>query len=108
MDVVIVHKYQKNELVKGIVTGIEKYGIFVSVGDYTGLIHISEISRAFVKDPNDFAKIGDEIEAEIIDVDYENKKLKLSKKNLNKDFKEIGEGFKPLEEKLESWIKEKI
>lgn len=43
-------KFKKGEIIKGTVTGIEKYGIFVNLDNYyTGLIHISEISNFFVK-----------------------------------------------------------
>ena len=45
-----MYNYKKGDMVKGKVTGIEKYGIFVSINDgVTGLIHISEIYDAFVK-----------------------------------------------------------
>ena len=47
-----MNQYKKGEIVTGCVTGIEKYGIFVSLDDYySGLIHISEISDFFVKNP---------------------------------------------------------
>ena len=47
-------EYKIGDIVKVRVTGIERYGIFVSVDSlYTGLIHISEISSSFVKDVND-------------------------------------------------------
>ena len=47
-----MNQYKKGEIVTGCVTGIEKYGIFVSLDDYySGLIHISEISSFFVKNP---------------------------------------------------------
>ena len=37
-------KYEKGKIVKGVVTGIESYGVFVSFDEfYTGLIHISEL-----------------------------------------------------------------
>ena len=43
-------KYDKGKIVTGQVTGIEKYGIFVSLDEfYSGLIHISEISDGFVR-----------------------------------------------------------
>ena len=49
-------KYYKNEIVEGCVTGIEKYGIFITLDEYySGLIHISEISDGFVKDINKYA-----------------------------------------------------
>ena len=42
-------KYKYGEIVTGYVTGIEKYGVFVSLDEYySGLIHISEISEKYV------------------------------------------------------------
>ena len=47
-------KYEVGKIVIGCVTGVENYGIFVSLDEYySGLIHISEISTKFVKDIND-------------------------------------------------------
>ena len=63
-------KYEVGNIVTGNVTGIEKYGIFVSLDEYySGLIHISEISDNFVRDVNDYVKYGDTIKAKIIEVD---------------------------------------
>ena len=107
-------KIKKGRIVCGTVTGIESYGVFVSCDDYyTGLIHISEISHGFVKNINDFVKIGDVIHAEILDVDEELGHLKLSIKNINytrklpvkrRQIKETPLGFKTLEYKLPIWI----
>ena len=56
----IMSKVKKGRIVRGTVTGIESYGVFVSCDDYyTGLIHISEISHGFVKNITDFVHIGD-------------------------------------------------
>jgi predicted RNA-binding protein with RPS1 domain len=108
--------YQKGQVIKCQVTGIEKYGIFVKVdNEYTGLIHISEISNDFVRNIDDYVKIDDNIYAQIIEVDKTNNQLKLSIKDL--DYKETGEkkksleaahGFKPLAEALPNWTNEKI
>ena len=47
--------YTKGKIIQGTVTGIETYGIFVSLDEYySGLIHISEVSHNFVKDINDY------------------------------------------------------
>lgn len=106
-----------NKIVKGIVTGIEPYGIFVKIDDEnSGLIHISEISNKFVKDPADFANIGEEIEAEIIEVTNEGN-IKLSIKNLYEEKKkkkhkrqiiETSLGFKTLKYKLPIWTVENL
>ena len=81
-------KYEKDEVVIGYVTGIEKYGIFVNLDEYyNGLIHISEISPNFVRNVNDYVNIGETIKMRILSVDEKNHKVKLSIKNLNyKDF----------------------
>lgn len=111
-------KYEKGKIVKGSVTGIESYGAFVSFNDYySGLIHISEVSRGFVRDINDFIKIGDHIFVEILDVDEDEKHLKLSIKDI--DYKndsyvkrnkivETPSGFNTLRKKLPIWIKESL
>lgn len=111
-------EYKKGKIVKGIVTGIENYGIFVSLDEYySGLIHISEISHNFVKNVNDYVNIGEEIYVEILDVDDEQSHLKLSIKNINykkknnykkKKIIETPLGFKTLEYKLPIWIEEKL
>ena len=45
-----MNKYEKGNIVVGQVTGIEKYGIFIGLDEfYSGLIHISEISKGYVK-----------------------------------------------------------
>ena len=60
-------KYKKGKVVRGTVTGIENYGIFISFDEYySGLIHISEISHGFVKDINNFVKIGETIYVRIL------------------------------------------
>ena len=109
-------KIRKGRIIRGTVTGIESYGVFVSCDDYyTGLIHISEISHGFVKNINDFVNIGDLIFVEILDVDEELGHLRLSIKNIDykkkiavkkKIIHETPLGFKTLEYKLPIWIDE--
>lgn len=108
-------KYKNGDIVKGIVSGIEEYGAFVKLDDeYTGLVHISEISDGFVSNVNDFFVLGEEVCAEIIEIDEENKKLKLSIKYRTEDYesdkkiKEVGRGFSTLRDSLDGWIEEKI
>lgn len=109
-------KVEKEDIVKVTVTGIQKYGAFVEADDYEGLIHISEISYGYVKNVNDFVKIGDKIYAKVVDVDNKDNHLKLSIKNI--DYKNDGSdlerlvetknGFTPLKDNLEVWIDKKI
>ena len=109
-------KYTNGKIVKGCVTGIENYGIFVSFDEYyTGLIHISEISDNFVRDVNNFVDLGETINVKILDVDEENCHLKLSIKNIKyrdtvhkrKKIEETGSGFEILMDNLGYWIDKK-
>ena len=111
-------KYEKGKIVRGTITCIEPYGAFVSFDEfYTGLIHISEISRGFVKDISDFVKVGERIYVEILDVDSEEAHLKLSIKNIKyrmngkprrRRIIETPSGFKTLEKNLPIWTQKKL
>ena len=109
-------EYKIGDIVKVRVTGIERYGIFVSVDSfYTGLIHISEISSSFVKDINDYVKDNEEIYAQILDINKESKQMRLSIKNINYKtiinrgtMEETRSGFLPLKEELPKWIDKKM
>ena len=104
--------YKIGSIVEGKITGIQKYGIFVSLDDnYTGLIHISEISHSFVKNIEDYISNEEVIQARIIDIDEENKHLKLSIKDLANPqelFTNTKKGFKSLQGNLKPWIEEKL
>ena len=109
-------KYKEGKVVKATVTGIEPYGIFVSLDEYySGLVHISEISHGFVKDIHTFVKIGDTINVQILDVDEKTNHLRLSIKNINykniglqkkKIIQETTHGFETLRYQLPTWIEE--
>lgn len=71
------------DTVKGVVTGVVDFGIFVNVDGIEGLVHISEISWERVNSPSDYVKVGQTIEAKIISIDKE--RLSLSMKQLSKD-----------------------
>jgi len=72
------------DTIKVIVSNIEPYGAFVDLGDdLEAFLHVSEISwDKNVKHPNDYLKIGDEIDVEIIEIDKENQRLRVSLKKL--------------------------
>lgn len=114
------------DIVYGTVSGIQKYGVFVSIeGHQQGLIHISEVKNGYVRDLNELFKIGERIRIMVIDVDEYNQKISLSirvfnqrrkrtKKNVNKlPFKkhfytsyQLNLGFEPLKLALPQWVKE--
>ena len=109
-------KYYKDEIVEGCVTGIESYGIFVTLDEYySGLIHISEITDSFVKDINSFVDIGETIRVRVLESDDDTFHVKLSIKDLNYRIKkrkkthipETINGFDSLEKQLKVWINDK-
>jgi small subunit ribosomal protein S1 len=66
-------------LVKGKVERLETYGAFVDIGaERPGLVHVSEMSHDYVKNPSEVLKVGDEVEAKILDVDRRKKQIRLS------------------------------
>jgi small subunit ribosomal protein S1 len=66
-------------VVKGKVSRLEVYGAFVEIGaERPGLVHVSEISHEYIKNPSDVLKEGDEIEAKILDIDRRKKQIRLS------------------------------
>jgi predicted RNA-binding protein with RPS1 domain len=74
---------KKGMTVKGHVVRLEKFGAFVEIGaERPGLIHISEMAHGYVRQPSDVVKEGDEVEAQVIDVNRKKKQIKLSLKAL--------------------------
>src|SRR5574338_633391 len=74
---------KKGMTVKGTVVRLEKFGAFVEIGaERPGLIHISEMAHGYVRQPTDVVKEGDEVEAQVIDVNRKKKQIKLSIKAL--------------------------
>jgi general stress protein 13 len=105
---------KKGDVIKCEVTGVTNYGVFVKTdSEYTGLIHISEISDKFVSNIEKLYIVGDIIDATVIEVDEDKKQYKLSVKDLNKKKKkkqivEKGQGFAPLKENLDKWVQERL
>ena len=68
------------QIVDGKITGITAFGVFLDIGDgKSGLVHISEVSRTYVSDLNEFVKVGDEVKAKILNIG-EDGKISLSMK----------------------------
>lgn len=68
---------------KGKVTRLEKFGVFVDIGaERPGLVHISEMTHDYVKNPAEVVKEGDEVEVKVLAVNRQKKQIKLSMKAL--------------------------
>jgi small subunit ribosomal protein S1 len=76
----------------GIVSGIVKFGLFVTFDGLEGLVHISEIAWGHVKNPAEYAEMGDQVRVKVIGVDGD--KLSLSIKQLTQDpWEEVAERY---------------
>ncbi|MBX5493816.1 MAG: helix-hairpin-helix domain-containing protein, partial [Bryobacteraceae bacterium] len=68
---------------EGVVTNVTAFGAFVDIGVHQdGLVHVSELSNRFVKDPNDVVKVGQIVKVQVLDVDPKARRVKLSMKAL--------------------------
>lgn len=76
-------KLEVGQKLKGKISGIVNFGIFVTFEGLEGLVHISEIAWGHVKDPRDYGKLGDEVEVLVIGKDDD--KISLSMKKLVPD-----------------------
>jgi uncharacterized protein len=66
-------------VLEGVVTNVAAFGAFVDIGVHQdGLVHVSALSRTFVKDPRDVAKPGDIVRARVLDVDIPRKRISLT------------------------------
>ena len=117
MEGVIMTKYKEGDIVKAKITAIEKYGAFASIDEeYSGLIHISELTEKFVRDITEYVEIGDEINVKILLIPEEHNQLRLSAKDVNGDLhkskrkkiKETVFGFYLLKTALPGWISKKM
>ncbi len=87
---------QPEMVVKGKVVRLETYGAFVDFGaERPGMVHVSELTRGYVKTPGEVVKEGDEIEAVVLEVNRKKKQIRLSMKAL---MPEIVEEEKPARE----------
>ncbi|SEC04030.1 Tex family protein [Streptomyces sp. TLI_105] len=66
-------------VLEGVVTNVAAFGAFVDVGVHQdGLVHVSAMSKAFVKDPRDVVKPGDVVKVKVVDVDIPRKRISLT------------------------------
>ena len=120
-------KFEVGAVLTGKVKGIQPYGAFVALDENTqGLVHISEVTHGFVKDVNDYLKIGDEVTVKVLSVDEAAGKISLSirateeapvaqerpKQTPKKRQASVTatsapeEGFNTLKDKLQEWIEQ--
>ena len=110
--VTFTSNYKVGDTIKGTVVSMPDFGAFVNVGDgIDGLVHISQICVEHIEKPSDVLNIGQEVEAKIVDIKDEDKKVSLSMRALvepekpqreRRPRKERAKEEAPKEEKVET------
>ena len=82
---IIAERYPVGSKIKGQVTSVPDFGVFVRIEEgVEGLVHVSQLSTERVDKPSSLYKVGDEIEAEVINLDPSERKIGLSVRALRK------------------------
>lgn len=82
-DVLKFEDLKENMVLKGTVRNVTDFGAFVDIGvKHDGLVHISQLSNNFVKNPSDVVAVGDIVDVKVIGIDSEKQKVSLSMKEV--------------------------
>ena len=82
-DVLKFEDLKENMVLKGTVRNVTDFGAFVDIGvKHDGLVHISQLSNNFVKNPSDVVAVGDIVDVKVIGIDPEKQKVSLSMKEV--------------------------
>ena len=82
-DVLKFEDLKENMVLKGTVRNVTDFGAFVDIGvKHDGLVHISQLSNNFVKNPSDVVAVGDIVDVKVIGIDAEKQKVSLSMKEV--------------------------
>ncbi len=82
-EVRAIEDVQAGMVLEGVVTNVTKFGAFVDIGVHQdGLVHISELSSKFIKDPSEAVKTGQIVKVKVLTVDAKAKRISLSIKAL--------------------------
>ncbi len=80
-DVLKFEDLREGQILTGTVRNVTDFGAFVDVGvKHDGLVHISELSNSYVKNPSDVVSVGDVVKVKVIGIDQDRQKVKLSMK----------------------------
>jgi uncharacterized protein len=80
-DVTEIEHVKPGMILEGVVTNVTAFGAFVDIGVHQdGLIHVSELSDRFIRDPAEVVKAGDRIKVRVLNVDLARKRMALSAK----------------------------
>ena len=81
----LLSELEIGQLVKGVVTNITRFGVFVDLGGVEGLVHVSELSWGRVRHPADVVNVGQDLEVQVLSVDQDQGRVGLSLRELLPD-----------------------
>ena len=82
-DVLKFEDLREGMILNGTVRNVTDFGAFVDIGvKHDGLVHISQLSNSFVKNPSDVVSVGDIVKVKVIGIDQERQKVQLSMKEV--------------------------
>ncbi len=74
-----IEDLEADMILEGVVTNVTNFGVFVDVGvHHDGLVHVSALSKNFVKDPHDVVKTGDVVKVKVLEIDLKRRRVALS------------------------------
>ena len=78
-DVLTIEDVKPGMQIEGVVTNVAAFGAFVDIGVHQdGLVHVSQLSDSFVRDPAEVVKVGQKLKVTVLDVDVDRKRISLS------------------------------
>lgn len=85
-DVITMEDLKEGMVFNGVVRNVIDFGAFVDIGVHQdGLVHISQISDAFIKHPSEALKVGERVQVKILSVDLNKKRISLTMKGIDKE-----------------------
>lgn len=81
-DLLDISNLKKDMVLTGVVRNVIDFGVFVDISVHQdGLVHISQISKDYIKHPSEVLKVGDVVRVKVLDVDVEKKRISLTIKD---------------------------
>ena len=85
-DVLSMEDLKEGMVLSGVVRNVIDFGAFVDIGVHQdGLVHISQISDAFIKHPSEALKVGQRVDVKVLSVDLQKKRIALTMKGIDKE-----------------------
>ena len=79
----LLKEIEVGSILDGRVKNITDFGVFIDLGGFDGLLHITDLSWGRVKHPNEMVEVGEEITVKVIDIDLERQRISLGLKQLS-------------------------